>query len=120
MKRLFAVVILMIFLTSCGMSGSVYSKVRNNDRLTIKAELLNSELSEVYNLSAGDEVEVKLSVRSGEFRIVIGSGDEKVYEGNGGGLTEFSVTIKEGGEYTISVDGKDGKGELDFDVIRSK
>lgn len=57
-------------------------------------------------------------VKSGEFRVSIGSDGKTLYEGNGVGLSGFTVNIPEDGIYMIEVNGRNGSGSLNFSVLR--
>lgn len=57
-------------------------------------------------------------VKSGEFRVSIGSDGKTLYEGNGVGLSGFTVNIPEDGICMIEVKGRNGSGSLNFSVQR--
>ena len=118
MKKLLIPLMLLPFLTGCGMRESEFSVVKNPESYTIEAVILNTTLSDTYELSAGDTIKVGMSVDSGEFEITIKSDGDPVYEGNGAGLDDFTVNIPSDGVYTISVAGKDGQGSLSFEIIK--
>ncbi len=56
-KRLFAV---SLILSACG--GSEYSEIKNSELYSIGAKKLNSRLSTEYELKAGADISVELSV----------------------------------------------------------
>ncbi len=113
MKRLFAVLFaVLLILSACG--SSEYSEIKNPERYSIDAKKLNSRLSAEYELKAGDDISVELSVEKGEFYIVIASDTLELYSGSGGGLEGFSVTAVSDGIYTISVEGRNAVGALSF------
>ena len=115
--KLFAALLTLTLLTGC--AGSVFNQVKSGDNYSISADRLNTTLTTDYELNAGDIVKVSMHVKSGEFRVSIGSDGKALYEGNGVGLGDFTVNIPEDGIYMIEVDGRNGAGNLNFSVLRA-
>ena len=115
--KLLAILLMLTLLTGC--AGSVFNQVKSGDNYSISADRLNTTLTTDYELNAGDAVRVSMTVRSGEFRVSIGSDGKALYEGNGVGLGDFTVNIPENGIYMIEVRGRNGSGNLSFSVLRA-
>ena len=91
--KLFAILLVLTLLTGC--AGPAFNQVKSGDKYSINAAKLNTTLTPDYELSAGDAVKVSMNVKSGEFRVSIGSDGRTLYEGNGVGLGDFTVKIPE-------------------------
>ena len=115
--KLLAILLTLTLLTGC--AGSAFNQVKNGDNYSISADRLNTTLTTDYELNAGDTVKVSMDVKSGEFRVSIGSDGKMVYEGNGVGLGDFTVNIPEDGIYMIEVRGRNGSGNLNFSILRA-
>lgn len=105
-----------------GMSGyrclnreSVYQVLERRDGYSISAEYFDELVEKQYDLEAGDEIWVTTNRENGIFSIVIGcEGKDPIFTGNGPLAEPFSVTVQEAGCYTISCEGRQVEGEIDF------
>ena len=80
-------------------------------------EQLNCTIKEPFSLKKGDTIDVNVVQISGELSVSIGKENEKpIYEGRNPELNSFRVTIPEGGDYFLSVSGKQAEGSLSFQI----
>lgn len=65
--------------------------------------------------SQGDSVEVSLEKERGKVSAVIQLGDEEpVYQGDDMAASSFAVNIRETGNYTVKITGREAKGHISF------
>lgn len=105
---------LLLVLPSC---GSEYEVTRTDSEYSIKAELLDGELSTEYSLCAEDRIDVELSISRASVRREIFLGDDSIYSDNGE-LEAYAVYVPTDGEDTIFVESNDAVGTMSFVIDR--
>lgn len=118
MKKLLYVLSVIFFsisLTAC-VSEFDGSRKGNDSEFIMEYKMLNTTDSQDLKLEAGDTINAKIGVDSGNLSIKIQKDDEQpVYEGDDiSASDEFGVAIEKSGTYTISVTGKKTKGSISF------
>ncbi|MBQ7455475.1 MAG: hypothetical protein IJS53_03430 [Clostridia bacterium] len=93
-------------------------RIANEDRFLLRFDVLNTRESGTLTLEAGAELRVSWEITGGSVDVAVGrAGEEPIYQamnrGKGDGA-DFTLTIPESGEYTLSVSGKNAKGQIEF------
>lgn len=102
-------------------NDSRYSRKVEEDVFSLGMERLNCTIAEPFPLHKGDAIDVRVTRISGELTISIGEKDrEPIYEGKNTELSSFRVTVPEGGDYLLSVSGKQAKGSIFFQIKRTE
>lgn len=104
-------------LTDCSLD-SVFdgNKVSNADRFYMEYSILNKQEDTVMKLLSGDQLQVEIAQTKGRVDVMIGmDGEEPIYEGNGLIEIGFTLTIRETGDYYISVIGNRAKGYVSLE-----
>lgn len=111
-------ILLVFMLASCGSIDDASfsgSKTGDENHYDISFDILNTTFTHDLIMTQGESIRVHIAKKSGNITVKIQKGqDIPVYEGNGDVATDFSVTIPEGGTYTVSVTGKKAKGHVTF------
>ena len=121
---LFALVILSVIVGvgafhSLQEPASVYSFSKHEKGCTVSAEYLNELVEEKFELEEGTVIGVEVKCYEGEFSIAIRcEGKEPIFTGTGTLADEFEVTVPESGCYTISCEGIEAEGSVEF-VLRN-
>lgn len=98
---------------------AVYSFSKHEKGCTVSAEYLNELVEEKFDLEEGTVIEVAVKCYEGEFSIIIGcEGKEPIFTGTGTLADEFEVIVPETGCYTISCEGMEAEGSVEF-VLRN-
>ena len=117
---LFALVILSVIVGvgafhSLQEPASVYSFSKHEKGCTVSAEYLNELVEEKFELEEGTVIGVEVKCYEGEFSIAIRcEGKEPIFTGTGTLADEFEVTVPESGCYTISCEGIEAEGSVEF------
>lgn len=97
---------------------SKFDRQVDSGSFSLKLDPLNSEVSETFELKAGDSVAVDVVREAGKIGIAIGKpGQEPVYEGSDVQSGAFRVNIREDGSYAITVSGSGAKGSVSFRML---
>lgn len=117
-SRLILCVLLCAVLTGC-QSAERFSGSRSvsADEFRLDYTLLDRQETASLHLSAGDALRVTLSHTRGTADVTVGMADtEPIYTGKGLTDMAFTLNIRQGGEYRISVTGHDAAGSTVFTV----
>lgn len=91
------------------------SKTGDENHFDISFDILNTTYTHDFEMKQGENILVHVEKESGEIKVVIQEGQEEpIYEGNGNVTSDFSVAIPKDGTYTVSVTGKEAKGQVIF------
>ena len=92
-----------------------------DDLFSIGMESMNESRSESFHLEAGVSVAVCVVHLDGELDIYItDSNGTVVYEGHNPEIGSFLVNITEDDRYTMTVEGKQAKGSISFQILRNE
>lgn len=115
-KMLFLVIIVALGLTACsnqdGFAGNI---VADDTYYDMTFDWLNTTYTYDMYLEQGDGIEVFLEKERGKVSVLIQCEDEEVvYQGDDMEPSSFAVNIKETGNYTVKITGKEAKGHISF------
>ena len=92
-----------------------------DDLFSIGMESMNESRSESFHLEEGMLVAVYVIHLDGELDIYItDSNGTVVYEGHNPEIGSFLVNITEDDRYTMTVEGKQAKGSISFQILRNE
>lgn len=92
-----------------------------DDLFSIGMESMNESRSETFQLEEGASVAVYVVHLAGELDIYItDSSGTTVYEGHNPEIGSFLVNITEDDRYTMTVEGKQAKGSISFQILRNE
>ena len=92
-----------------------------DDLFSIGMESMNESRSESFRLEEGISVAVYVVHLDGELDIYItDSNGTVVYEGHNPEIGSFLVNITENDRYTMTVEGKQAKGSISFQILRNE
>ena len=92
-----------------------------DDLFSIGMESMNESRSESFRLEEGISVAVYVVHLDGELDIYItDSNGTVVYEGHNPEIGSFLVNITEDDRYTMTVEGKQAKGSISFQILRKE
>lgn len=116
LKLLFLAIIVVLGLTACskkeGFSGNIAADDTYYDMIF---DWLDATYTYDMYLEQGDSVEVFLEKERGNVSAVIQLGDEEpVYQGDDMAASSFAVNIKQTGNYTVKITGREAKGHISF------
>ena len=102
-----------VLLSSCNNSEFTGNRIKNPDSYILDIETMNGKDEHKLSLEKGDELKVDFKTEKGSIKMEIKSEDGTlVYSGNGKEATSFTISIKESGVYSITVEAKSGKGNI--------
>ena len=105
------VVGLIFFLPSCNQEIFIGHDIKNSDLYLLDVEQMNGTDSHSIELQAGAMLAVHFETVRGSMCMEIQAPDgSPLYQGNGKGVTEFTVNIPESGTYSIFVEAHCAKG----------
>lgn len=115
-KMLFLAIIVALGLTACsnqdGFAGNI---VADDTYYDMTFDWLNTTYTYDMYLEQGDGIEVFLEKERGKVSVLIQCEDEEVvYQGDDMEPSSFAVNIKETGNYTVKITGKEAKGHISF------
>lgn len=94
-------------LTACGGGNFTGERVKNPGLYRLDTGYMAGTDSHTMALSAGDVLEVHFETRQGTVRLTVTSPDStELYRGDGGEVTDFTLTAPQTGDYTVSVEAK--------------
>ena len=92
-----------------------------DDLFSIGMESMNESRSESFQLEEGISIAVYVVHLDGELDIYItDSSGMVVYEGHNPEIGSFLVNITEDDRYTMTVEGKQAKGSISFQILRNE
>ena len=92
-----------------------------DDLFFIGMESMNESRSESFQLEEGISVAVYVVHLDGELDIYItDSSGTVIYEGHNPEIGSFLVNITENDRYTMTVEGKQAKGSISFQILRNE
>ena len=92
-----------------------------DDLFSIGMESMNESRSESFQLEEGASVAVYVVHLDGELDIYIKDSSETVvYEGHNPEIGSFLVNITGDDRYTMTVEGKQAKGSISFQILRNE
>ena len=115
-KMLFLAIIVALGLTACsnqdGFAGNI---VADDTYYDMTFDWLNTTYTYDMYLEQGDGIEVFLEKERGKVSVLIQCKDEEaVYQGDNMEPSSFAVNIKETGNYTVKITGREAKGHISF------
>ena len=100
---------------------SRYTVKVEDDLFSIGMESMNESRSESFQLEEGISVAVYVVHLAGDLDIYItDSSGTAVYEGHNPEIGSFLVNITEDDRYTMTVEGKQAKGSISFQILRNE
>ena len=107
------VVGLMLFLPSCNREIFIGHDIKNSDLYLLDVEQMNGADSHSIELQTGAMLAVHFETVRGSMCMELQAPDgSPLYQGNGKGVTEFTVNIPESGTYSILVEAHHAKGTV--------
>lgn len=105
-------------LMSCNnQSGFTGSRVKNPDAYILDIEKMNGTDMHTLELNRGDSLRIRFETEKGSLHMEIKAPDgTSVYSGNGSEATDFTVYILEGGVYTVVVEARQARGNINIRV----
>lgn len=111
---------LLLLWTGC-VNDTRFSRTITQDRYFLKLMPLNDTMTESYSLKAGDAIAVTMEIESGKLDVwIAGENGDILYQGNGVQSGAFELVVSVDGTYTITVTGEQGRGTLNFEMIRGE
>ena len=116
--RMAALLLLMVLgtglvLMACGSKSLAYSRTEGSDSYGLQAESMTGTDSYQMELQEGEVLAVHFETVRGSMCMKIQAPDgSPLYQGNGKGVTEFTVNISESGTYSIFVEAHRAKGTV--------
>ncbi|MGN0293618.1 MAG: hypothetical protein ACI4D3_06395 [Lachnospiraceae bacterium] len=93
------------------------SRVKNPDAYLLDIEKMNGTDLHTLELCEGDVLQIQFETEKGDLYMEIKAPDgTSLYRGNGKETTEFTVSIKESGVYTIVVEARHAKGTIQIQL----
>ena len=96
-------------------------RIRNTDpeRFTLRFDMMNADDSETMTLREGDTLHVTWQIEDGSVDVLVSlAGETPLYQANGrgkGDTADFRLTVRESGDYTISISARKAKGRMSFE-----
>ena len=102
---------------------SVYEKKERDNGYVIEAEHLNSAIVTEHALESGDMISFDFNCETGYVHLNVSQkGKESVFYGDfyevHGNAAPHVITIQEDGNYTIEIDGRNVKGEIEVMITK--
>ena len=89
------------------------SRTANPDSYRLDIQRITGTDTHTLELSSGDTLEIHFETQTGSLHMELQAPDGTVlYAGDGKAATDFTVTISERGEYTVTVEGRHAKGTI--------
>ena len=89
------------------------SRVKNPDAYLLDIQKMNGTDVHTLQLSEGDVLQVRFETVKGSLRMEIKAPDgTAVYSGNGRETTGFSLSVPQGGAYTVTVEARQAAGTI--------
>lgn len=103
------------FLIIYNKPGFTGERVKNADAYIMNIQHMNGRDSHTMILTAGDVLKIEFETEKGALHMEIKAPDgTSVYDGNGKEATDFEINITKTGEYTITVEARHAKGNIDI------
>ncbi len=113
--------ILMTMFSGCEQASVNISRNADDNKFVLDFRVLNTSEYHNFELAEGDEIEVEIVLESGDISVTVQKGkDDLVYDGAEPLSGTFRIGIAEGGNYRVTVTGKQAEGSAEFHVIRSE
>ena len=94
-------------------SGFTGSRAANPDSYRLDIQRMNGTDTHTLELFAGDTLEIHFETQTGSLHMELQAPDGTVlYAGDGKVATDFTVSISETGEYSVTVEGRHAKGTI--------
>ncbi len=108
----FCLAALLLLLSAC---GTVFRGEREatDDRYRLEIYELSGSDTHIFSLVEGDVLRVHFAIAGGQGRLTVTDSEGKeLYSGNGEGIPNFALSIREEGNYTVTLTGKGASGNL--------
>ena len=108
----FCLAVLLLLLSAC---GTVFRGEREatDDRYRLEIYELSGSDTHTFSLVEGDVLRVHFAIAGGEGHLTVTDSEGKeLYSGNGEGTPNFALSIREDGDYTVTLTGKGASGNL--------
>lgn len=96
---------------------SDFTVEKNNSSYISVIEQMNGTDRHTMELNAGDALQIKYRTEKGflHMELTAPSG-ATIYDGNGKGVTDFSLRLTETGKYTVTVTARNAKGTVNIQL----
>lgn len=110
---LFFVLGIAVFLTACGRTCFIGSRIADADAYRLDMDYMTGTDCGAMELKSGDTLAVYFETVRGSIYMQIEAPDKTtLYSGNGKDVTEFTANVSERGTYSIYVEARHAKGTV--------